>query len=42
MYDNPKRTHLWVNLGQPSTLTSKLNIHIKNVHLVGHEGYVVL
>jgi len=33
MYDNPKHRKSWVDPGQPSISTPKLNIHVKKVLL---------
>jgi len=36
LYDNPKRRKSWIETGQPSTSTAKLNIHAKKVLMQRH------
>ncbi len=43
-YENPKRKKSWIDPGEPSTSTSKQNIHLKKIVLCicGHEGCALL
>uniref|UniRef100_A0A1I7X7K4 PHM7_cyt domain-containing protein n=1 Tax=Heterorhabditis bacteriophora TaxID=37862 RepID=A0A1I7X7K4_HETBA len=42
VYDNPKRTHSWVDAGQPTTSTPKPNTHIKKSFCASGSRKVIL